>query len=329
MVCKILLGDHLERTNVFAHDLWGDQCVLLTKDNHQNLLKNRDTKDLFLYTGLGDWCGRPGQLFDILVTADEVVIAPFMLDVPLDPWNPCTTDAGIVSVMALILDKFHGGQQFINQSDFKLTHAARCQHKKPKRNEKTLWAFGCSMTHGSGVPEQQRWANRLAEQLNLPLVVVAEPGSSVSWAADQIMRSDVTEGDIVVWGVTEHHRFPWYVDDQVYHVGKWGIPSKKELPYLSKDMIKKLCISDHLLHSSIFVMHQVDNFCSKINLLMVGLLTSDAVNLQMSGNKNFVPYFRVDKRFIDFGSDSEHPGPQEHSLMAKFISHKLQQLNYV
>lgn len=327
MAYKILLGDHHDHTASYAHDLWGDTCQLLTINNHHDRLTKSDA----FYTGLGDWYSHPDQLFQVLVEAEQVVVAPFMLENHFDMWDPTNTESGMVRVMSLVLDKIYNRTKIVDHNHFELTHQASYRIPRPANQKKTLWVFGCSMTQGDGVQEHQRWANCLAAKLNLPLKVVAESGSSVQWAADMILRSDLHEDDIVVWGVTEHARFSWYANDRQYHAHNWYLRNNTELPQLPVRHIGQLLTSDHLLHLAIVLMNQVENFCHKlkINLLMFGVLTSDSINLQMSDKSNFIPYFRFDKTYIDYGNDNIHPGPQEHSLIANILCDKLYQLNYV
>ena len=69
-------------------------------------------------------------------------------------------------------------------------------------NSPVLWTAGCSVTYGTGVEYSSRWGSLLASYLNLPEVTLSQGGSSIFWAADQLLRSDIRPGDIVVWGLT-------------------------------------------------------------------------------------------------------------------------------
>lgn len=331
MVFKLLLGDHLNRTKKYAQHLWGNGCELLTKNNSKTLLNQQKTSANLFYTSLGDWQSSPDQLLDISTLANEVVVAPFMLQQAVDPWNPSASDAGILSIMALVLDKIYGSAKFENSKFFELTHHANQRHVRTVSEQKTIWAVGCSITQGDGVDPKDRWADRLSDIVGLPVNVIAESGSSIQWAADKILRADIQAGDIVVWAVTQHERFTWYCNDKCHHVHEWYVRNRRGLPQLSIEYIDSLLASDHLLHSAVFFLNQVENFCHKIHadLLMFGVLTSDALNLQMSSKNNFIPYFRFSKKYIDLGTDGLHPGPKEHAHMAQLLSTKLHQLGYI
>ena len=66
-------------------------------------------------------------------------------------------------------------------------------------NVPVLWTAGCSVTHGMGVSESERWGNILSEYLDMPEISLSMNGASIKWTADQILRSDIKRGDVVVW----------------------------------------------------------------------------------------------------------------------------------
>jgi hypothetical protein len=92
-----------------------------------------------------------------------------------------------------------------------------------KTDQPQLWVSGCSYTIGVGVQYNQRYGQLLADQLNLPVSFLSENGSSITWAADQILRSDLRENDILVWGLTSLPRINYFKNNEVHHVcpGPW------------------------------------------------------------------------------------------------------------
>ena len=82
-----------------------------------------------------------------------------------------------------------------------------------------LWVAGCSTTYGIGVNHGQRYCDHLVNALGLELNLLATPASSINWAADQILRANIKSNDIVVWGLTDNNRFPWFDNGKLYHAG--------------------------------------------------------------------------------------------------------------
>jgi hypothetical protein len=87
-----------------------------------------------------------------------------------------------------------------------------------KTSQPQLWVSGCSFAAGDGVQSNQRYGQILSDRLNLPVSFLAESGSSVTWAADQILRSDLRENDILIWGLTSIPRINYFKNNKVHHV---------------------------------------------------------------------------------------------------------------
>ena len=92
-------------------------------------------------------------------------------------------------------------------------------HMKLPNNRNTsdpcLFVAGCSNTFGSGVNANQTYSFLLAQSLKMERVLLADKGTSLAWAADKILRSDIKKDDIVVWGLTSLFRFTAYHEKQL------------------------------------------------------------------------------------------------------------------
>ncbi len=193
-------------------------------------------------------------------------------------------------------------------------------------NEPHLWVSGCSTTFGVGVEIHERYANILAEKLNLSLCMLATPGASVAYAADQILRSDIRKDDLVILGITNHQRKTYYdeVNSKIIHVTVTNF----------KEQNRKIDLTDPtLLYDSITAVHRVLNFCHKINakLILVGIHPDIEFAMYLKDISSYVHangfYGNISEDiFLDLGTDNSHAGPLMHQLYAEKILNKLKEI---
>jgi hypothetical protein len=184
-----------------------------------------------------------------------------------------------------------------------------------KSQEYQLWVGGCSISHGIGVKKNQRFGQLLSDALNLPVSFLTKGGSSIQWAADQILRSDIRPNDIVVWGLTSFTRLPYYSNGKIHHITpqtyKDNLEFNKIIPLDQLD-------GDNITYQNLAKIYAVINFCQKIQakLFLFGIL----VDHQMLKWTADLPDYRqlhgcfdfMQNLFIDLGSDNTHPGPRMH-----------------
>lgn len=192
---------------------------------------------------------------------------------------------------------------------------------RPPDLEKVLWVVGCSITHGTGVLPEQRYGQLISNRLSIPAVFLTSPGSSIEWAADQILRSDIKENDLVVWGITSTGRFPYYQQDKVIHLrpGDFRI---KQTPAWYNDF----SLDAHHTYKSILSILQVKNYLEKVGCkfafgTLLPCIRDDDNNYQHfieNLDNTFVGYSIQDReiKFVDLGTDDLHPGPKHHQLYA-------------
>ena len=174
-----------------------------------------------------------------------------------------------------------------------------------------LWCAGCSITQGVGVTKKQRFANLLSNKLELPVSTLAQASTSIAWSADQILKSDIRSGDVLVWGITSPTRYMYY-DKRVNH------NQQKEL-------------DDNSLFQAVNQILQVVNICRtrNIKLVLAGLITGNELALYLTDLKEYIHLdghfgLSIDNRFIDTGTDPlKHPGPKMHQWYADNIYYKL------
>lgn len=195
-----------------------------------------------------------------------------------------------------------------------------------RAQSRQLWVAGCSISHGVGIDEQDRYGTLLSKQLDLPVSFLTQPGSSITWAADQILRSDIRQDDQVVWGLTFSERLPYYMDHSVHHISVVNFSRDRRW---KKIMPESELISDNTRCRNLQSLYQVRNFCDKIGarIMLASLVHSD-----------IVPYIRhwpnllvlsnlwgqdANELYADLGWDQEHPGPETHRFYAQQILSKL------
>lgn len=187
-----------------------------------------------------------------------------------------------------------------------------------KTADNQIWVAGCSYTVGFGVEHDQRYGHLLGQYLNKSVSYLAQGGSSISWAADQILRSDIRSGDIVVWGLTGISRLPYY-DQHVKHLHSKSIENTL--------INEKILVSDHMKYLACTAIEQVIQQANTIGYKLI--LTQFPLNIQeheqfmlnyLSQYRFFIHnYISSNDTYIDHGSDNEHPGPKQHKHYAKLI----------
>lgn len=186
-------------------------------------------------------------------------------------------------------------------------------------DDAVLWIAGCSITFGTGLlPDQNTWGNLLGKKLEMPKINLAKPGTSIFWSADQILRSDIKSGDIVVWGLTNGGRIEvsknWKFDSAT--VKNYYALMDKSNQYWKLDYFDSQTQTLQIIHN---ILHVI-NFCEKIGarLYLANMLDTSWVGVAFHNLKNFIDLthdlqiVESNVKFIDVGSDNLHPGPLQH-----------------
>jgi hypothetical protein len=196
-----------------------------------------------------------------------------------------------------------------------------------------LWTAGCSVTAGSAIARNERWGSLLSSYMNLPEITLSQGGSSIVWAADQILRSDIQEGDVVVWGLTNIPRIEvsrdW--DFESITISKYA-STTKEYQYWNLDYFESETQSLVALRNIL----QVINFCQKVKatLYLANILDIAWIGVMLKDFKNFIDLTQDlvingnAIKFIDVGSDNQHPGPRQHQQYATKIYNFIKENNH-
>ena len=291
-------------------------ATLITDDNYKNL------KNGSYYVSIGD-LSHLTYFANVLGQADTIVYAP------PDKWSDQNRHG---SKMKEWTERYL--QNFYIVKDIKgfsptskiNPQLALVLVDQRRTSTKQLWIAGCSVSHGIGVDPRERYVQLVANALDLPVSFLTYPASSVQWAADQILRSDIRPGDILVWGLTGSTRVTYFDGTKVKHI----VPSKytKE-PELDKIVSIDTLTSDNTIYHNITTILQVINFCQKLNVkLVIANLIDDDLPLYFTNTDCFIMLHGlhgvdISDQLLDLGSDNSHPGPLTHQYYAEEILKKL------
>jgi hypothetical protein len=200
---------------------------------------------------------------------------------------------------------------------------------RKNNNIPQIWCAGCSISHGVGIQSNEKYGVLLADALAMPISFLTTSGSSIEWAADQICRSDICKGDIVVWGITSHYRLSYYESNCLYHIHSsmyiWNSNWENKIP------LSRLDSDDNFYHQLTDVF-KVINFCRKVGaILILANMLDDFISDHIKNQPGFIQLIETPNRepaemFMDLGIDKVHPGPVTHQYYSKEILKKIKEL---
>jgi hypothetical protein len=86
-------------------------------------------------------------------------------------------------------------------------------------DEPVLWVFGCSHSYGTGLVDTvQRYAELVANQLGMPLKLIARPGGSMQWTLRHIVNAAIEPRDLVIWQIINPPRLSYFNGKHVEEV---------------------------------------------------------------------------------------------------------------
>lgn len=300
-------------------------------DNTARLVDSTNFKNLSpgtYYTSLGDTVHFT-NLADVFMQAGKIVYCP-----PTQPWSDNKQgQSDMKRWTEFLVQRFYSWTtvEVFPPGKEQIDH--RLDLVDSRKTEKSqLWVVGCSISHGVGVEEHEKYGSLLANELNMPVSFLTANGSSTIWAADQILRSDICSGDIVIWGLPHSGRFPYY-DTRLHHVV--GGYYKQHPSFDSIIPIEELD-SANTQYRSIISVHQVNQYCKKIgaNLLICGMVVGDNFLPYVYNLPNYLQFYGYPdlspgNRYLDLGTDKLHPGPLTHQWYCENIIKKLKNVTMV
>ena len=306
----------------------GEYLAELAKnsDPSAKLVTGKNFKSLVngtYYSSLGD-IGNLRNFGFFLQQADRIIYAP--------PANDHWTGGQRMKKFTLdYLESFYYRCDIINFVPPQKDQSAMLDLSDVRKIKgKQLWIAGCSISHGFALTDKQkRYGDLIATDLRLPASFLTYPGSSICWAADQILRSDVRPDDILIWGLTSQHRLPFFLDGAVCHIHPRFLDT---FPAYAKYVTPNNLQENNTTYRHLTSIFQVINFCKKNHVILVlaGLLPT-GFDAQIGNLPNFCQLSNLwgrdtEELFLDLASDNKHPGPRTHRFYADEIQDHLKRL---
>jgi hypothetical protein len=200
-----------------------------------------------------------------------------------------------------------------------------------RKDKPVLWTAGCSITEALDVDEEDTWRYQLGQQLQREVLNLSKGGTSIWWSADQILRSDIRSGDIVVWGLTNVAR--------IEYSKNWNMVSNTFISY-EDECKQKYWTVDYFESETqtLFCLrsiYQVINFCNKVgaDLYIINMLDLNWISSLLKSHPNFLDLVEGIRqgyivKFIDYARDQLHPGPEQHKHFANKIYQFIKEKHY-
>lgn len=321
----IFLGDVGSYLSTVAktHD---ESACLLDRDNYKKIIDLKLKNSTTVYTSLGDFPGDIAVVYDILLKADTIFYCPpeqWSDNKLLDLADPGSSIQGLTEILLSLLPDSVTINNFVASW---IDPNPLVDSRKTQSNQ--IWVAGCSVSHGTGVAADEKYGSLISKTLNLPCSFLTRDGSSIDWAADQILRSDIKENDLVIWGITSPERLTYIHNNQL--LKGLGVNAYRVNPEYKKIVSPEILYSQQTIYRHFYALQQVINFCNKVNakLFLVGILFGSYSFLSfLKSQKNYIhiPYriivssSDISIEFIDTGTDHTHPGPLQHKQYKDII----------
>jgi len=306
----LFVGDIDDSVRIRAIE-YDPSAFLVTSSNVDSVMK-RSREGLVAYTSFSDLpkiTPTRNIFFELLDLADEIFyVSPLRWSdhkEQFDHWSSQRVTEYFLSEINRKKKNVHGLElPSWKQNQYTSLMDTRCgEHPQ-------LWITGCSISHGVGVSEQEKFGSLIAEKLDIPASFLTKGGSGIPWASDQVLRSDLRSGDILIWGVTSEYRLCVW-DKKLHHYNPHSFETS-EFRSIDNNL-------ENMVYRAVTSIHQVINFCHKINvrLILLPIIPSETLRLLFHDCPNwYVPEYQV--KFIDYGTDKIHPGPKQHRSWADF-----------
>ena len=308
MSINLFVGDNDSRLAEIALKT-NSAAFLIEHSNYKTFLTSNYVSDITVYTSFSDLpkiSHNESALFEVLNKADSIFYCPPNM------WSDYTNKFSWNSNQS-ITEYFLYQINLIkhNVQGLDLTHYQNSdylnliEHRKTEKRQ--IWVAGCSIAHGVGVDQHEKFGTLISDKLNLPVSHITKGASSIEWAKDQILRSDIRKNDIVIWGLTQEVRAPKAINEK-----------------LGAEKNPDILLDETSLYRAVTSVHQVVNFCKKISAMLILLPVICSERLQLLIH-NLDEYYQLPYQldFLDLGTDKVHPGPIQHQAWADIIYKKL------
>lgn len=192
--------------------------------------------------------------------------------------------------------------------DLEISSFADHEDIKKRTSNKLLWVYGCSHSYGTGLNDStETYGSCLSKELNLPLNLIAKPGSSTHWSLRQLINSDLKKDDYVVWQITSPYRLSYFNGKHVQEIALSNCNSRSIIDSYTDEQ----CFFLQLSYLNIGVQY-LNSIGVKFTILSVD---NREMNLNFEYSK-YPEYYCATNFVVDYGSDNLHFGPLSHKKLA-------------
>jgi hypothetical protein len=301
-------------------------AFLIDHFNYKEYLISKPTQDVTAYTSLGDLPKNFEIFWNIAMSASRIVYVPpaeWSDRLTLDIIDPSCSVQGMTENLLLMVSNFCPVE---NLELCGLTANVNPLVDERKSDHPQLWISGCSVSHGVGIEPYQRYGQLVADSLTMPCSFLTKGGSSISWAADQILRSDIRPNDIVIWGITNTARMTFVHQNQLLTINTNTYQVNADIEEIFP---LHLLLNHNTFYSHLYSIEQVINFCKKCQakLMLIGVLPNNNMLRYLKTKSNYFHFMHhlsfsnnlIYDKYIDLGNDQKHPGIKQHKQYADFI----------
>lgn len=300
---------------------FNSSAFLVDFDNYKKFLTHSES-NLVAYTSFADLpkiTNKECVFYQVLNHADKIHYHPPEI------WSDHSDEFSLQNMQQIteyflyLINSEKKNVQGLDLSKYNSTPYLKLQDIR-KINQRQLWLAGCSVSAGVGVEPNQRYAQIIADRFNLRVSDLSRGGSSLEFAADQILRSDIQKDDVVLWGLTSEYRA--LIWNRKTSLSSSINPYNFDYHYTNRaDDIA----DETRLFKAVTCYFQVRNFCQKVGatLIAIPILCSEALQLLLHSDEYYyqLPYSPC---YLDVGSDNSHPGPKQHQWYAEQINNILE-----
>lgn len=321
MKTVIYFGDN-DSSIAASAQMYDSTASLIDHKNYKHFLESNSGGTY--YTSIADLPKNLEVVYSILKKSDYIVYNPPLKWSDHRIIDPLSVTNSIQGLTEYILLKISA---VVEVKNINLCYPSNFHLKLSdtrKTNNSQLWIVGCSVSHGIGVTTEERYGKLLSDRLKLECSFLTAGGSSIEWAANQILQSDLRSKDIVCWGLTNYCRIHYYYNNKLHHILSNSYTKDKKLnSVLPIDFI----MNENRLFHVIESIKSVINYCKKLSIkLIIFPIVDDRQFLRFLHNEscfyrfNFPSNQKNELPFYDFGTDNSHPGPLTHKLYSNFLA---------
>ena len=188
-----------------------------------------------------------------------------------------------------------------------------------REDKPTLWIFGCSHSFGIGLKKDEKnYGTLLSEKLNMPLKLVARPGTSTHFSLRHLVNANLNENDIVVWQITTAERFSYK---------EQNIVSERFLSLRPKQKFIDFFTDEQLYFQQLSFLNIGINYlrATKVKFVITSIISKHLPADDLLNEYTKYPeYCHTPNYEVDKGTDNLHSGPLSHQNLSNSLHNHIQ-----